>query len=181
MATIWATEVVEEYVSDENGYSAVFSIKLGEKVYSEYSNEIIKKIKACFEYSNYPEEFKEFFKNKKFSYSVNDLVESNNELYTIVGYKGKNILFALPTYTYPKINTVEKITDGLKYYVDISDIRCLKRGDIDFYITKLYGLLIGNDEKDKEELKKLFNYAEFFTDFSKCSDSFVEVFLFVSS
>lgn len=125
---------------------------------SEYSNEIIKKVQACFEYSDYPEEFKEFFRNKKFNYSVNDLVESNGQLYTIVGYKGRNILFALPTYTYPKINTVEKITDGLKYYVDISDINCLKRGDIDFYKTKLYGFLIGNEEKDKEDLEKLINY-----------------------
>lgn len=125
---------------------------------SEYSNEIIKKVQACFEYSNYPEEFKEYFQNKRFSYSVNDLVESNSQLYTIVGYKGRNILFALPTYTYPKINTVEKITDGLKYFVDISDVKCLKRGDIDFYKTKIYGFLIGKYEKDKEELEKLINY-----------------------
>lgn len=128
------------------------------KISSEYSNEIIKKIKVCFDYCDYPEEFKEYFQNKKFSYSINDLVESNGELYTIIGYKGRNILFVLPTYTYPKINTVEKITDGLKYYVDITDMKCLKRGDIDFYKTKLYGLVIGKYEKDKEELIKLMNY-----------------------
>lgn len=135
------------------------NIRSDEYIIFDYqANEIIKKMQACFEYCDYPEEVKEYFSHKKVSYSDNDLVESNGMLYNIVGYKGKNILFTLPVFKYPVDNTVLVETDGLKYYVDVQNIVCIKREDVDKYCTQLFGFTRGNSMKNRTDLKELLEY-----------------------
>lgn len=99
-----------------------------------------------------------YFGHKKVSYSDNDLVESNGMLYNIVGHKGKNIIFALPVFKYPINNTVLAETDGLKYYVDVQNIVCIKREDVDKYCTQLFGFTYGNSMKNKADLEELLGY-----------------------
>jgi len=122
------------------------------------ANEIIKKMQACFDYCDYPEEVKEYFGKKKISYSENDLVESDGMLYNIIGHKGKNVLFALPVFKYPVDNTVLVETDGLKYYVDIDEIICIKRKNVDKYCTQLFGFTQDDSLKNKDDLKRLIEY-----------------------
>ena len=121
----------------------------------EYTNEIIKKIKACSIYNPYPNDFKAYFNNKNFYYTIDDLVEGVDNLYVIIGYKSKNEFYVLPVYPYIINNTVLSETDGLKYYVDVDNIMLLNCKDILSYRTKLPGFTYGVNKKKKKDLRDL--------------------------
>lgn len=131
----------------------------GEKriISGEYTNEIIKKIKACSLYNPYPSDFKAYFNNKSFYYTIDDLVEGIDNLYLIVGYKSKNEFYVLPVYTYITNNTVLSEIDGLKYYVDVDNIMLLNRNDILSYRTNIPGFSYGISKKKKKDLRDLIN------------------------
>ena len=126
------------------------------KVYTNQVNEIIKKILASNSYCSYPSELIEQLSKKETVITDNDLVESNGKLYNVVGFGDNNILYVLPVYKYPVNNTVEAETDGLKYYVDATNITCIKRDAVDKYCTQLFGFAEGHSKKTKRDLKKMY-------------------------
>ena len=81
-----------------------------------YNNEILKKLNACSEYSDYPEEFMDYFRQFNYSLEKDDLIELEEELYVITDLKPRNYS-ASKVYSYPLNNSYPVITDGLRYFV----------------------------------------------------------------
>lgn len=125
------------------------------RVFDYQENEIIKKMQANFEYCDYPDEVKDYIGNKETFISVNDLIESNGQLFVVVGINGKNTLYVLPVFRYPVNNTIEAETDGLKYYVKADEILEITRSEVDKYCTQLFGFSYGSNKKNKSDLRKL--------------------------
>jgi len=114
---------------------------------SVYNDELIKKLQANTKYSNYPENFLNYINSLEFDYQHCDLVESDENLYLIVG-KSENkadTFYCVKVFNHPVNNTYEFESDGLKFYVELStDLKKLKKEDMK-YLTKIYGLTIGSD------------------------------------
>lgn len=125
----------------------------------ESINEIIKKIQANSEYKSYPEEFENFYKNKRIEYSRDDLIEIRGMLFVIIGFTTDNRLIINPVYKYPVNNTIEKEVNGLKYYADIEKIFFVSKDHVDKYCTQLKGIscrTFKNGENNKQRLKVIF-------------------------
>lgn len=132
------------------------NIRSGEYNLFDYqANEIIKKMQASFDYSNYPDEVKEYFGDKKISYTIYDLVECNGMLYNVIGFNGEDTLIVLPVFKYPVNNTVLAKTDGLKYYVDVNNVTCIKSDAVDKYCTQLFGFAFSTSTNKKDNINKL--------------------------
>ncbi len=103
---------------------------------SVYSNEIIKKINACVKYSEYPQEFSDFFANKKYSLEENDIVTLDENLYVIIQVDAKKY-YLHKVYPYPVNGSVFVEIDALKYYVDVSSLCELKKNTELTYHTRI--------------------------------------------
>ena len=103
-----------------------FHIILGE----EYINEIIKKVKDCSRYIDYPNKVMDFFKRQSSSISIDDLVIFNENTYVIRGFKGKSLVGSR-AFPYPADGTCYEVVDCQELYVDTSRIEELAQITID--------------------------------------------------
>ena len=83
-----------------------------------YNNEIIKKINACSDYSNYPEDFIEYYAKFDYTLETDDLVELYDQLYIINESKRKYFNVS-KVYPYPVNKSTLAEVDGLKYYISL--------------------------------------------------------------
>ena len=138
-------------------------------------NEIIKKIQANFEFSNYPQEVVDYFEGMNTHIGWCDVIMYNDQLYNVVGIIGKKFIL-IPIYRYPVNNTVECNFDGLKYYADVDKIIFLQNDGYFKYCTYTCELKYGRNVKTKEEVKELGEYyfslprVQCNCDYSKLSD-----------
>lgn len=126
-------------------------------VYKYDENEIIKKIQANFQFSDYPPEIIDYFELLPIKIGCGDMVMQNNRLYNVVGAMNKKLVL-VPIYKYPFNNSVECSTDGLMYYADVDNMILLQNDNSFKYCTKMYGLYHGKDNKDKNDIKELIEY-----------------------
>lgn len=126
-------------------------------IYKYDENEIIKKIQANFQFSDYPSEVKEYFESLPIKLNCGDMVMQNNQLYSVVGIMNRKLVL-VPIYKYPFNNSVECSTDGLMYYADVDNMIFLQNDNTFKYCTEMYGLYYGNDNKDKKDIKELAEY-----------------------
>lgn len=85
-------------------------------IHSCYYNRIIKKLNACSEYSNYPQEFVDYISKFDYSLETNDLIELDEQLFIITEIKQKDYIVS-KVYSYPINNYYPEDVDGLKYFV----------------------------------------------------------------
>ena len=126
-------------------------------VYKYDENEIVKKIQANFQFSDYPPEVIDYFELLPIKISCGDMVMQNNRLYSVVGIMNKKLVL-VPIYKYPFNNSVECSTDGLMYYADVDNMIFLQNDNSFKYCTEMYGLYYGKDNKDKNDIKELVEY-----------------------
>lgn len=154
-----------------NGFGYEKSLVMLDKVYklpfdnmrggfariSEFEeNQLVKRLRACSKFANYPEEVTEFINNMEYEFSWHDLITHNNELYVIVGkVPGKDIFYSLKVLNHEFDGALLKVVDTNKYFVDCSQIHCIVPDSNTEYVSVMYGLSSGRFDKDKEELEKL--------------------------
>jgi hypothetical protein len=120
-------------------------------------NEIIKKIQANFQFSNYPQEVINFFESRPVKITCSDMIIRDNQLYSVVGMIYRQLLL-VPIYKYPINNTVECSTDGLMYYADVDNTVILPNDNTFKYCTKLNDLQFGKNNKSRKDIRKLMNH-----------------------
>lgn len=141
---------------------------------SRYNSEIIKKMKANFKYCNYPLVFISYINELDFEYERNDLVKICNKKFVIISEPLNGKIYALEVYCYPVNGCVEKITDALKYYVDVENIQKLNVEEIEEYCTKLYGFAtVSNSLKDTRRQFRMMSKIYINNDFSKLDNLYV--------
>ena len=124
-----------------------------------YNNEIIKKINACSQYSDYPKEFEEYFSNFNYSLDLKDLIELDEQLYFITNQDEKDFIVS-KVYPFPVKNTSIAFADGLKYYISDESYKLDKNGSYKYrshinYYDNTGQALIKKEQKDYSKLYNL--------------------------
>ncbi len=102
-------------------------------------------------YSDYPEDFKEHFKNVRCYLEENDIIELDGLLYLIINSKD-GILHTHRVCTYPVDGSILILIDGSKYYIDITNIYKLSEDNSLCCRTRINNYYFGIDSNIKDFL-----------------------------
>lgn len=117
-------------------------------------NELLKKLKANNKFAHYPEAVMEQVNQQKTTFSKNDLISHNGQLFIIISrIKYQNGFYCLSVSPQPFNKAIQVIEDTNKYYVNVSEVHHIVPTEETEYISEIQGFSSLIDEMFIDDIK----------------------------